>query len=155
MIILTVDGPPTPWKRPGYNHKNRVVFDTQKKEKEQCRWQLRAQMKEKPFTVPLEMEVIFYMEIPESTSRPRRKQMLRNEIHHMIKPDVDNLQKYILDCMTGVVYEDDCQVVDIRARKIYSETPRTVMCILPKSSCTYKGNPDYAGQPLFEEGEEL
>lgn len=31
--------------------------------------------------------------------------------------DLDNMVKVIMDAMTGVVYEDDCQVVEINAKK--------------------------------------
>lgn len=148
MIILTVDGDPTAWMRPVPNWKNRCLFDPQKKEKEQVRWQLRPQMTEKLLTVPLELDIVFYMGIPPSTSTVRRKQMLRNEIHHMIKPDNDNLQKHILDCMTGVIYKDDCQIVDIHARKIYGEWPRTVICVRQLSSCDYQGDTTYKDEEL-------
>ncbi len=35
------------------------------------------------------------------------------------KPDLDKLVRAVLDPLTGVVYNDDCQVVDIHARKYY------------------------------------
>jgi len=140
MIILTIDGEPTAWMRPGFNKKTGAVYDQQKKEKGQCKWQLQAQMNEKPLTVPLELDIVFYFSVPKSTSTAKRKQMLRDDIHHMIKPDNDNLQKYYLDCMTGIIYEDDCQVVDIHARKVYGDSPRTVICVRPLSSCAYKSD---------------
>ena len=38
------------------------------------------------------------------------------------KPDTDNLQKLLKDCMTDVgFWKDDAQVVDLRVVKIYSE----------------------------------
>lgn len=53
------------------------------------------------------------------------------------KPDIDNLLKTFLDAGTKMIYEDDCQVVDIRIEKhqtcgeewevhlVYSENPLT------------------------------
>jgi Holliday junction resolvase RusA-like endonuclease len=38
-------------------------------------------------------------------------------------PDLDKLVRAILDSLTGVVWRDDAQVVDIVARKVYAETP--------------------------------
>ena len=35
-----------------------------------------------------------------------------------IKPDNDNLAKFIMDSMTGILYEDDAQAVDIRFLKL-------------------------------------
>lgn len=35
------------------------------------------------------------------------------------KPDVDKLSRAILDSLTGVVWKDDSQVVELTARKVY------------------------------------
>lgn len=37
--------------------------------------------------------------------------------HRAMKPDNDNLAKFILDGLTGIVYADDSQVVDLRVIK--------------------------------------
>jgi Holliday junction resolvase RusA-like endonuclease len=34
----------------------------------------------------------------------------RKESPHTFKPDIDNLQKSVLDSLKGIVYKDDCQV---------------------------------------------
>jgi Holliday junction resolvase RusA-like endonuclease len=38
-------------------------------------------------------------------------------------PDLDKLIRAILDALTGVVWRDDGQVVDIVASKVYADTP--------------------------------
>ena len=43
----------------------------------------------------------------------------------MKKPDTTNLNKQMEDCLTGILWEDDCQVVSIKGKKLYSEEPRT------------------------------
>lgn len=35
-----------------------------------------------------------------------------------IKPDTDNLAKFLLDCFTGILYEDDRQVVELQMWKL-------------------------------------
>lgn len=40
------------------------------------------------------------------------------------KPDIDNVIKVIADALNGVAYDDDKQIIDVSARKVYSETPR-------------------------------
>ena len=35
--------------------------------------------------------------------------------------DVDKLSRAALDALTGIVYADDCQVVELRVRKVYCE----------------------------------
>jgi Holliday junction resolvase RusA-like endonuclease len=39
------------------------------------------------------------------------------------KPDTDKLLRGVLDALTGLVWRDDSQVVDILARKVYGERP--------------------------------
>ena len=39
--------------------------------------------------------------------------------HMTTKPDADKLSRAILDSLTGVVWKDDSQVIDLRARKVY------------------------------------
>lgn len=38
---------------------------------------------------------------------------------HIKKPDVDKLTRAVLDALTGVVFRDDSQVVEVLARKSY------------------------------------
>ena len=57
--------------------------------------------------------------------------MLTGRISHMKKPDIDNLQKFVLDCLNEIVIRDDSQVVEIRARKVYSMKPGTLIRIRP------------------------
>jgi len=42
-----------------------------------------------------------------------------------VMPDIDNYEKFILDCMNGIVFVDDRQVVSIRSDKRYTLNPRT------------------------------
>jgi len=54
-------------------------------------------------------------------------------LDHAKKPDYDNVEKFILDVLSGVVYEDDRQVYKAQAKKEYSENPRTEIFIMPKN----------------------
>ena len=36
------------------------------------------------------------------------------------KPDVDNLEKFVLDSLNGVLYDGDSQVVTLNATKMYN-----------------------------------
>ena len=78
---------------------------------------------EKPFEKALEVNIIAFFEIPKSTSKKKKEQMLNNEIYPTIKSDTDNIAKSILDSLNGIAYLDDKQVVDLRVRKQYAEVP--------------------------------
>lgn len=68
--------------------------------------------------------IIAYLEIPKSTSKKRREQMIKNEIRPTKKPDIDNITKIILDALNKFVYKDDTQVVELIVRKYYADTPK-------------------------------
>lgn len=72
---------------------------------------------------PLEVHIIAYYEIPKSTSKKKKQEMLEDKIRPTIKPDTDNIAKSILDSLNGIAYKDDKQVVDLRVRKQYAEVP--------------------------------
>ena len=40
------------------------------------------------------------------------------------KPDIDNVEKIILDALNGIAYDDDKQVVEEASSKLYSDVPR-------------------------------
>lgn len=126
MVLLQVSGIPTPWAaHQGYG---RRAYNPKIKEKMQAAWQIRAQYNQvAPITTAVRLDLTFHMPIPEATSGIRRRQMLAGMLHHMKRPDVTNMQKFIEDVLKGIVIEDDSQVVEIVARKIFSETPKTII----------------------------
>lgn len=48
-----------------------------------------------------------------------------------VKPDVDKLCRGVLDALTGLVFEDDSQVVQIVASKWYGSPERTEIILRP------------------------
>ena len=78
---------------------------------------------EKILETPLEVHIRAYFEIPKSTSKKKKEQMLENEINPTIKPDTDNIAKSILDSLNGIAYLDDKQVIKLIVEKWYAEIP--------------------------------
>ena len=64
---------------------------------------------------PVELEVMFYLERPSSVSVTKRPQPI-------VPPDVDKLIRGVGDALTGVVYDDDSQVIRVLAWKVYADT---------------------------------
>lgn len=79
---------------------------------------------QEPFTCPLRVRLEYWFSIPKSYSRKKHEELIGQP--HIKKPDLDNLVK-TLDALNGVVFKDDSQIVDIRAQKMYGETPYTVI----------------------------
>jgi Holliday junction resolvase RusA-like endonuclease len=61
--------------------------------------------------VPVSIELDFYFQKPQSVSKKRTEMVVR--------PDCDKCIRSVLDSCTGVLFEDDAQVVCIVARKHY------------------------------------
>lgn len=71
--------------------------------------------------VSLKMNITAYFDIPKSTSKKKRAQMLKGNIRPTKKPDADNIAKVIADSLNGLAYYDDAQLVDVNVRKFYGE----------------------------------
>ena len=55
----------------------------------------------------------------------------KGERYKITRPDTDNLQKLLKDCMTECgFWEDDAQVAFEVAEKLYSDEPRLEICIM-------------------------
>lgn len=71
--------------------------------------------------VPVALVLTFYFEKPPSVAKKR------NEC--VVKPDIDKLCRSTLDALTGVLFRDDAQVVEVVARKQYGSPERVeIMC---------------------------
>jgi Holliday junction resolvase RusA-like endonuclease len=85
-------------------------------------------------TMAKSFEVSFTFMFPpnKSDTLAKRNAKLWGFQSHNTKPDFDNLAKFYADCATGVLWEDDCQVVIGDSKKIYHENPRTEIDIKVK-----------------------
>ena len=86
-----------------------------KKEMEALTSELETTLSEKPVSVELEFGIM----MPKSWSKKKREEL--NNTYCSNNSDIDNYIKAILDSLNGVVYVDDKQVVELFAKKIYSE----------------------------------
>lgn len=68
------------------------------------------------------LKVCFFMPIPKST--PKKKCKALENQPHLKKPDIDNVLKGLLDAMNNELFDDDSQVYEVSAVKLYSANPR-------------------------------
>jgi len=66
-----------------------------------------------PWEGAVALNITFYM--------PRPKSCPKTRLYPEVRPDVDKLERCVLDALTGVLYADDGQVTDLQSRKRYSE----------------------------------
>ncbi len=63
---------------------------------------------------PVELEVMFYLDRPSSVSKVKRPSPT-------VPPDIDKLIRAVQDSLTGVVYDDDSQIIRVLAWKVYAD----------------------------------
>ncbi len=80
---------------------------------------------EGPSTHGIYLWIDVYLPIPKSWSKIKRANAESGIFQPKTKPDIDNLAKQVMDCMTKLCFwHDDSQVVELRITKRYSNRPR-------------------------------
>lgn len=126
--MIVIDGKPEPQLRPRATRMGNSIrlYDPKKTAdyKKYVKASAQAQWTQEPFTGPLEVDIRIYRQIPKSTSKKRRQAKNDGLIRPIVKPDIDNYTKMILDGLNGITWQDDSQVVMLSANKYYSDDPR-------------------------------
>lgn len=93
-----------------------------------------------PIEGPVQVDIAFFFPRPKSHYHVRKGGMtLREEAPamHTSKPDLDNLDKAVLDALTTLrMWRDDSQVVATRMIKAYAEEPGAEITISRVNSLT-------------------
>jgi len=83
--------------------------------------------------------------------RPKKFSKRGVFVHHVTKPDLDRLERAILDALTAVAYEDDKQVTEIISGKYYAAVgapARVDIAVEPAPPCPVGAM--VSDLPLFE-----
>lgn len=122
---------PMAQSRPRFARRGRSVVAYEKKEMKAWRAECsklisEAFETEKLIEGPLKIDATFYIKPPKYifSKKKNKKKLEAEEIFCSKKPDIDNYLKALLDSMTGIIFKDDGQVVECRARKLYSLNQR-------------------------------
>jgi Holliday junction resolvase RusA-like endonuclease len=132
-IKLTIKGKPIALKRPRFGNKR--AYDPQKKEKERWILEAKTQIQVKPTGKPVFISIDFKMPIPKNFKKTDIN-LIKTWgylYYHSKRPDLDNLIKFVKDCLTGVLWLDDSQVVSLFASKYYSTEPATEIIVQAES----------------------
>ena len=134
VIKFTYMGTPKALKRHRPSAKG-GYYDPSSKDKKDIWLQIARFKPKQPLAGDISIKLVFYMPRPKSHFRTGKyKHLLREDckdiVYHSFTPDLDNLIKFILDCISGKgrMICDDSQVCCIIAQKIYGE-PRTEVTI--------------------------
>jgi len=129
-MIITIQGKPIAKARPRFARRGKFVVTYNPQETEEGRWLWEAKSQiSQCFSCAVWVSCHFYLERPKAhygTGRNAGKLKNNAPRHHTVKRyDTDNLLKWVLDCLNGIAWKDDCQVIELYGKKEYSGNPRT------------------------------
>ncbi len=79
---------------------------------------------QEPLETALEAFLYFRVGVPQSYSKKRTEACLSGSERPITRNgDLDNLTKGVLDAFNGVIFKDDCQIVEMHLTKVYAEQP--------------------------------
>lgn len=123
-MTLVIDGKPVPKMRPRLTRRG-ICYDPQEADKRKWKVLILKSLEstgwEKAKTEPLEISLDFGMQIPASLPKKARDRLVG--AYHCKRPDIDNLVKFVLDCMISTVYDDDSIIYSMSAVKHYASQP--------------------------------
>lgn len=126
--VYILPGEPVSLLRARYSKVTGGVYNCQKTRQLVDRLNLQDQHNDlPPIQGPIHVHLSFYMPIPKNVSIKRRESLIG--AYHIIRPDLDNCIKYYLDVAQSVLFNNDCTISEITAKKIYDTNPRTELSI--------------------------
>jgi Holliday junction resolvase RusA-like endonuclease len=132
-ITITINGEVVAKGRPPMTRRG-FVYTPAATRKYEAHARLAAQLamgERPPLWIPVRIELSVELPVPTSWSNKRRLAALAGAIAPTSKPDIDNYVKTALDAINTIVVTDDALVVEMQARKRFSEQPKLVAIVTP------------------------
>lgn len=133
-IIIVIPGDPVAQAR-SRSTRSGHHYDPQAKLKNSFKMLVKSQVKGmEPMTGPLTLSCDFRMKRPKSHyGTGKNSDVLKPSApyYHTIKSDIDNLLKLVMDCLSGIVWVDDCQICVLKetVKKYADIYPKTIIRI--------------------------
>ena len=139
-ITIEITGHPVPKGRGRAvvnKYTGKPIIHTPKKTRkweDDARMVARAEMgTNPPWIGPIRLSVVAEIAFPGGWPKWKLEALEEGLIRHTTRPDLDNIIKTAKDAMNGILWKDDCQVIEISAMKFYGERPRVMLQVTPLS----------------------
>lgn len=134
MIEFTIPGKVQPQERPRFSKWGTYDAPKSKAYKEYVKSVAHINKPPELLKGALIVELDVYIEAPEKfkkeLKRPKKDGLYVCDLRPTHLMDPDNLAKGLLDGMTGIIWKDDGQIVELVVRKFYGLEPRAVVRII-------------------------
>ena len=123
FVEFTVEGKPIPKGRPRFTKSGHVYTPGQTLTFENAvkRKAAGVMLTRQPFKGPVWVQVEAVMAPPKKLTRD----------YPSVRPDLDNIVKAVTDALNGICFDDDAQIISLRAWKIYGDRPETRVTVGP------------------------
>lgn len=123
----TINGECIPKGRPRFTKKGYAYTPKKTREYEtKVKTTLKAQGAKKSAR-PLKVDIEIHRGYLKSWSKKQRASAEQGKLYPITRPDLDNYIKSILDGADGVLFEDDSQIIELTARKVYNREPKVII----------------------------
>lgn len=127
ITFFSVPGQPTGKGRPRVNTITHRAYTPQKTRAYESLVQESykyAALHQKRHSGPVRAEITAFYKIPKTWPSSRKRAAVAGEISPLIKPDLDNVAKAVLDALNGLAYTDDSSITELIVRKVYADEGR-------------------------------
>lgn len=120
MYTLEIDVRPFPKERPRLSGR-RIVYTPYKTRNFENRiaYEWKKKYKNLILKGAVKLDLVFVFKKAKSCKKT----------FHTQRPDIDNLLKSILDGLNKVAFVDDCQVVELNSKKVFSDTDKILIIV--------------------------
>lgn len=98
---------------------------------------LKQKWRRPPLTGPIRLFIFYGMPVPRETTIRRRMKILRREIPHTWKPNLDALNAFMVECLQGILFFDHSQILSFHSEKFFEWVPKTRISIQRMSAYRY------------------
>jgi len=135
MIRFVIPGEPIAKKRARFSSKGKFAYNDQETDESKFMNQIQFQIEKiKDFSVidyPFVARMVFLKSRPKNhygIGKNENKLKASSPRWITSKPDLDNAEKFVLDCLKGIVIKDDSLLSLACSVKVYGE-PKTMICL--------------------------
>jgi len=118
-----IDCEPIPMARPRTGKFGNIYVPKAQANKKTIRKFINLPENFKKIKTPIKMKVTYYFPYFYGISKIDKALIDEDLIHHITKPDIDNVTKTLLDALNDYVWLDDCFVFKMIIEKKYSDHP--------------------------------
>lgn len=131
-VSFTIPGAPQGKERPRFNRNTGRTYTPAKTRDYEKLVELayKCEAHGVRFTGPVSANIAAVYPVPHSWSKKQQSKAISGQQLPLVKPDLDNVAKAVLDALNGLAYRDDAQVTFLSICKRYGERPCVVVSLM-------------------------